>query len=196
MGRSRARVECDNLQHLSAKGLAPRVLAYGQNRHWGMQNLSFLVIEEVPDTMTLDTFIAGPLQSLTPRQRRDLLRKLAVFTQTMNAGGYVNSEYHWRNILVQKSEDGVGFQVIDPSGSRLRYKLRYPYFDLATLDVCAPFFFSRTERLRFFKQYQGCSEEKLTSHLKKKVLAILTLRGKIAKKELKRYRKILPNHRL
>lgn len=190
-GRSRAKVEFDNLCLLHARGLSPRVAAYGQERKWGMQRLSFLVIEEVCDAIPLDKFIVGPFQSCNRDGRKAFVRLLADFTRKMNAGGFVNGEYHWRNILVCKTDKGYDFKIIDPSSSRRRYRLLYPFFDLATLDVAAPFFFSRSERLRFFKHYIGRSEVRLAQGDKQLLGKIDALRRKITQKELNRYRHIL-----
>ena len=192
LGRSRASVEYHNLRVLHARGLAPRVVAFGQQRIAGLLQSSLLISEEVPDARSLDQYIAGPFQTLTPQARRDVIDRLAAFTRQMNAGGFINSEYHWRNILVINQCDGVAFQLIDPSSSRRRYRLFYPFFDVATLDVCAPFFFTRTERLRFFKQYLDRMGRPLTKRHKKWLQQIAVLRSRISQKELKRYRAILP----
>lgn len=194
LGRSRAKIEFDNLRRLNARGLSPQVVAYGQERKIGTQRVSLLVIEEVPDAVSLDKFIVGPLRPLPADARREFIDTLAAFTKEMNDGGFVNGEYHWRNILVQKMESSFRFQVIDPSGSRRRYRMLYPFFDLATLDVCGPYFFTRTERLRFFKRYAESSNARLSPQQKSRLGKILRLRDKIARKELKRYRKIIPDN--
>lgn len=192
LGRSRAKVECANLVKLHARGLAPQVVAYGQERCGGLLKTSLLIVKEVPDALPLDRFAAEHLRSFTKELRSGFIRALAAFTREMNAGGFINSEYHWRNILVCRTAGQIFFQVIDPSGSRRRYRLLHPFFDLATLDVCAPFFFTRTERLRFFKLYQEGPHRPLTKKQKRQLKQILTLRQRICKQELKRYHKILP----
>jgi hypothetical protein len=111
----------------------------------------------------------------------------------MNFGGYINTEYHWRNILVCSSNTGFAFQIIDPSSSRWWFRFTYPLFDLATLDVCAPYFFTRTERLRFLKHYWGSKGLPLNAKQKAQIKKIAGLRCVVAEKELKRYRSILPD---
>lgn len=191
-GRSRAKVEFDNLRLLHRRGLAPQVIVYGKERHNGLLRTSLLVIGEVADAVSLDVFVADELSSLTRRRRHDFIRTLAHFTKSMNIDGFINTEYHWRNILVRKNETDFCFQVIDPSSSRWWFRLFYPSFDLATLDVCAPYFFTRTERLRFLKHYWGSEGLPLNARQKAQIKKIAGLRCVVAEKELKRYRSILP----
>jgi len=190
LGRSRAATEFKNLRRLHARGLAPRVLAFGNRRRFGLLHESLLVVEAVQNAVPLDSFISGPFAGFSRKQRIVFLSALAGFTRRMNAGRFVNSEYHWRNILVQNDGTTCRLQVIDPSASRWRCRLFCPLFDLATLDVCAPFFFSQTERLRFFKYYTGTENQPLTVQQKRQLRRLLALRRRIAKKELKRYRAI------
>jgi len=191
IGASRAGVEFKNLQRFNQRGLSPKVLAYGRQRRYGLLELSLLVICEVPDATAMDAFAAGRLGQLTTEQRRVFIRKLAEFTRTMNAGGFINSQYHWRNILVQQIQGGFEFQVIDPSSCRQRYRWLWPYFDVATLDICARYFFTRTERLRFLKTYWNCQGQRLTRRQKRLIRKISVLRDRLSQKELKRYRPIL-----
>lgn len=192
LGRSRAKVEFDNLRLLHRRGLAPQVIAYVKKTHLGLLKTSLVVMREVSDSVSLDSFAAGRLPSLTRYQRQDFIQTLARFTRTMNTGGYINTEYHWRNILVQKNDAGFSFQVIDPSSSRWWFRFVCPWFDLATLDVCAPYFFTRTERLRFLKAYWGTEGKRLSFRQKKQIKNITDMRRSISRKELKRYRRILP----
>ena len=193
LGRSRARVEFDNLRHLNTLGLSPRVVAYGVQRRFGLLTGTLLVVEEVGGASAMDAFAAGELGMLTRKGRRQFVRDLAAFTRQMNTGGFINSQFHWRNILVRKTKDGFAFQVIDPSSSRQRLRLLYPYYDLATLDVCGSHFFTRAERLRFLKCYWGSNGERLTDDQKKQVSKIAALRETLSKAELVRYRHILAN---
>lgn len=192
VGTSRAGAEFRNLKRLNKRGLAPRVIAFGHQRSWGLLHLSLLVTEEVKGAVPLDQFVADSLSCLSLRKRKKLLSTLAEFTRKMNAGRYVNGQYHWRNILVLSREDEFAFQVIDPSSSRWRYRWFCPLYDLATLDVCAAYFFTRTERLRFFKSYQCAANKPLTCRQKKQVRQIVALRDKIAESEIVRYRFMLP----
>jgi len=191
-GASRAAVEYRNLRRLHRQGLAPSVIAYGEVRHHGWLQESLLVMDEVGGAVPLDQFVAGPFKAFSPEQRREFIRRLAGFTRRMNAGRFVNSEYHWRNILVRCDGAEVSFKVIDPSASRFRYRLFFPWFDLATLEVCAPYFFSRSERLLFFKCWEQMEDRPLTRCQRKRIAKIRKLSERIGRKELKRYRHILP----
>jgi len=191
LGRSRAKVEFDNLRLLNTRGLSPQVIAYGRQRRFGILEVSLLVVEEVAGAVAMDAFAADGLRRLTRQQRRDFIETLAAFTRAMNAGGFINTEYHWRNILVCQTGNRFSFQVIDLSSSRPWYRFSMPFFDLATLDVCAGHFFTRPERLRFFKLYFGCEGTPLTARQKKQAARIAALRDTISQKEMKRYRHIL-----
>lgn len=191
IGLSRAAVEFGNLRRLHDRGLSPGVIAYGRQRRWGLLEQSLLVLCEAPNTTAMDAFVIGPLRQLAAPQRRTFIRTLAEFSRTMNTNGFINSEYHWRNILVQHTQDRFTFQVIDPSSSRQRYRWIWPYFDAATLDICARYFFTRSERLRFLKIYWGRPKQPLTRRQKRLIGKLSALRDRLAKKEIKRYRHIL-----
>ncbi len=191
-GRSRAKIEFDNLRLLHSRGLAPQVIAYGYERYLGLLRKSLLVIREVSDSVSLDDFAATRLPSLTRHQRQNFIQTLACFTRMMNFGGYINTEYHWRNILVCSSNTGFSFQIIDPSSSRWWFRFVCPLFDLATLDGCAPYFFTRTERLRFLKYYWGTEGRHLSPGQKKQIKRLTDTCRSVSRKELKRYRRILP----
>lgn len=195
LGRCRAKVEFDHLRSLSARGLAPKVIAYGDDYIRGLLHQSLLVTEEVSGAVPLDTFIAENLNLLRRAERLMFIRTLATFTKTMHIDGFINGKYHWRNILVRATEGAFVFQVIDPSSSRQRYQWRWPFYDISTLDICAPFYFSRTDRLRFVKAYWGCPNVSLTLWQKRRIEKIASLRDRIAKTEWKRYKHIVRQNR-
>lgn len=175
LGRSRAQVEFENLARLQKKNLAPRVVIFAQKRRFGFLTESLLLVEEVPNAVPFDAFVAGQLRQLSPKRRHQLIDSLALFTQKMNADGFLNTEFHWRNLLIEANEKNFVLQVIDPSAHRRRYQWLYPFFDLATMDIAAPFFFSRSERLRFYKCYHNTLKQKLNQKQKKEIKQIQRL---------------------
>lgn len=197
LGRCRARVEFDNLMRLNQQSLAPQVVAFGIRRRWGFLTQAILVVQEVADVEPLDDFAAHKLKQLNRQQRRCFIERLAAFTQAMNREGFINGQFFWRNILVSyQPPTGFGFQVIDPSSSRRWARWFAPYYDLACLDIAAPYFFSRTERLFFLGRYLGIIDEGkvLIKKHKSLIKKILNLEKRLAPREQKRLKKILnPN---
>ncbi len=192
IGKSRAQVEFENLCLLHKRNLAPRVVVFAEKRRFGMLMESLLIVEEVANSIPFQEFVALRLHTLTLKKRQLLIDSLAIFTRRMNANRFINSEFHWRNLMIAENNTDFTFQIIDPSGRRRRYQLLYPFFDLATLDVCAPFFFTRSERLRFYKIHHDCQNQPLNPEQKNEIKRLLRLREKVCRKELKRYRDILP----
>lgn len=139
LGKSRAQVEFDNLRRLQKRNLAPKVAIFAQKRHFGFLTESLLLVEEVVNAVPFDAFVAQQLRQLSLKRRRHLIDSLALFSKKMNADGFLNTEFHWRNLLIVASEKDFVFQVIDPSAHRRRYQWLYPFFDLATMDIAAPF---------------------------------------------------------
>lgn len=194
LGRCRARVEFDNLIRLNEQSLAPQVIAFGIRRRWGFLTQAMLIVQEVADVEPLDDFAASKLKNLNRQQRRCFIERLATFTQAMNREGFINGQFFWRNILVSYQPPAeFSFQVIDPSSSRRWAQWFMPYYDLACLDIAAPYFFSRTERLLFLKRYLGLngSGKFLVKKYKSLIKKMLRLEHKLAPREQKRLKKIL-----
>jgi tRNA A-37 threonylcarbamoyl transferase component Bud32 len=161
-GTSKVRREYENLARLRAWGLdAPSPVAYGEERRGGWLHRSFLVSEGVPAPLSLDLFIRDVLPTLSPSERRqqqvELTRALADYTRRMHEHRFVHHDYFWRNILLSGKSLAHFFLIDSHKGrpwkswadERSRAK------DLATLDSPAPWYFRRSERLRFFLAYRG-----------------------------------------
>lgn len=185
VGKSRARIEFNNLQYLNIKGLSPKPLFLIEDYHHFLLSTSILAIEEVENSIPLDEFIFTRLPSLSYTRRQDFIKFLAITTRKMNEDGFINGEYHWRNILLTDNGKQFTFQIIDCSRHRLAEQYFSPYLDLASLDVYAEEFFSVKERMMFLKTYLGV--EKLI-HQRKLVKHILEMKQKVSLKEMKRYK--------
>jgi hypothetical protein len=117
--------------------------------------------EGVPSPLPLDLFIRDVLPAMSAperrKQQRDLIRQLADYTRRLHEHHFVHHDYFWRNILLSgkslahffliDSHKGRCWKSWGESGGRAK--------DLATLDSPAPWFFRRSERLRFFLAYRG-----------------------------------------
>jgi tRNA A-37 threonylcarbamoyl transferase component Bud32 len=162
LGTSKVRREYKNLAQLRAWGLdAPAPVAYGEERRGGWLHRSFLISEGVPAPMSLDLFIRDVLPTLSPserrRQQQELLQRLAEYTRRMHEHHFVHHDYFWRNILLSEKSLAHFFLIDSHKGRRWKLwaTLRGRAKDLATLDSPAPWFFRRSERLRFFLVYRG-----------------------------------------
>jgi tRNA A-37 threonylcarbamoyl transferase component Bud32 len=113
---SKAAVEKWGYRRYQACGVdVPRTVAFGESRQLGLLRVAFIITEEVPDAISLDTFVAAGLPGIDANER---VGKMSAF-----AGRLVNSirkahsaclfhyDLKWRNILVQ-SRDGEYYPVI------------------------------------------------------------------------------------
>ncbi|HTS18356.1 MAG TPA: lipopolysaccharide kinase InaA family protein [Verrucomicrobiae bacterium] len=193
LGISKVRREYENLARLRAWRLdAPAPIAYGEERQNRWLHRSFLISEGVHSPTSLDLFICDILPTMpVPEQRKqrtDLIQKLADYTRRMHEHHFVHHDYFWRNILL--SERSLEhFYLIDSHKGRCwspwedmpsRAK------DLATLDSPAPWFFRRSERLRFFLHYRA--HKHLTSADKDLLHRVLRLAEPLRAAQRKRVR--------
>jgi tRNA A-37 threonylcarbamoyl transferase component Bud32 len=190
-GRSKVRREYENLARLRGWGLdAPPPVAYGEERcaRWLLR--SFLLSEGVPDPRPLDVFIRDDLRVLLPAEqrlrRRELIRRLADYTRRLQHHRFVHHDYFWRNILLTgRSLDH--FHLIDAHKGRCWRSWEAgacQVKDLAALDAPAPWFFRRTERLRFFLAYR--EHTRLTFADKQLIRRVLRQAGPLRGPQLQR----------
>ena len=159
-GMPKVRREFYNLERLRGWGLdAPAGVAFGEERRMGWLVRSFLISEAVPDPVPLQVHIRDRLRSLPSAEaragRRQLIDRLASYTRRLHGHRFVHHDYFWRNILLE-GESLEHFHLIDAHKGRGWYPgedRRARARDLAALDAPAPWFFRRTERLRFFLRY-------------------------------------------
>ncbi|HUI06652.1 MAG TPA: lipopolysaccharide kinase InaA family protein [Verrucomicrobiae bacterium] len=162
LGASKVRTEFENLGRLRAWGLdAPAAVAYGEERDGRWLHRSFLISEGVPEAFPLDLFIRDYLPSLERRDRRRVRREtiehLADTTRKMHERRFVHHDYFWRNILLSGTSLDHFFLIDSHKGHCWKpwMETRSRAKDLATLDAPAPWFFRRSERLRFFLRYRN-----------------------------------------
>jgi tRNA A-37 threonylcarbamoyl transferase component Bud32 len=161
-GISKVRREYENLARLREWGLdAPAPVAYGEERRNRWLYRSYLVSEGVPSPLPLDLFIRDVLPTMSApdrrKQQRELIGKLADYTRRLHEHHFVHHDYFWRNILLS-GKSFARFFLIDSHKGRCWKSWaeeRGRAKDLATLDSPAPWYFRRSERLRFFLAYRG-----------------------------------------
>ena len=187
LGRSKVRREFDNLAWLRAHGFhAPLPVAWGEERSGGWLVRSFLISEGIPQPLALSNFIRDTLPSRPAATRRELIERLAALTRRLHEQRFVHHDLFWRNIILT-GESLERFALIDahkgrvwPAGAEQRSRAA----DLAALDAPAPWFFRRTERLRFFLLYRG--HARLTPEDKALLRATLRLAEPMRERQLAR----------
>jgi tRNA A-37 threonylcarbamoyl transferase component Bud32 len=153
---SKAGVEKWGYQRYHACGVdVPRIVAYGESRVMGLLRVAFIITEEVPDTISLDSFVAAGLPGIDAAER---VAKMSAFAGRLlesirKAHGACVFHYDlkWRNILVQ-SRDGEYFPVIIDCPRAFASCLRRRYgitADLSALARLAVSYLTLSQRYRF-----------------------------------------------
>jgi tRNA A-37 threonylcarbamoyl transferase component Bud32 len=153
---SKAAIEKWGYQRYHACGVdVPRTVAYGESRVMGVLRVAFIITEEVPDAVSLDTFVAAGLPGIDTAERAG---KMSAF-----AGRLVDSihkahnaclfhyDLKWRNILVQ-SRDGEYYPVIIDCPRAFVSCLRRRYgitADLSALARLAVSYLTLNQRYHF-----------------------------------------------
>jgi heptose I phosphotransferase len=152
--------EFNAAQNLAALGVnTPKVVAWGQQ--WGkfFEKRSFVIIEKVPDGVSLERelpgFFNGPATAENLFLRRQFIRQLAAFMRKFHDTGYCHRDLYLCHIF--RTADGRFFlidlaRVFKPMLLGALYRIK----DVAQLHYSAPAkYFSWTDRLRFLRAYLG-----------------------------------------
>ncbi|MCG3150021.1 MAG: hypothetical protein PCFJNLEI_03488 [Verrucomicrobiae bacterium] len=165
-GKTKARREYENLVRLREWGFdAPAPVAYGEERRAGWVVRSCLVSEAIPAAVSLD-------------EHRQIPLELADYVRRLHAHNFVHHDLYWRNIILS----GNRFFLLDAHKGGPGDTAH----DLATLDAAAPFFFRRSQRLRFFLRYR--QHDRLTDDDKQLLRRVLALAAPQRDRQLKRIR--------
>ena len=103
------------------------------------------VVRDAPDLLQNRTWVAA------------VSNQVADIARTLHEHSFCHNDLKWRNILVTLEADDPRVYLIDcPEGQRWPAPLlqRRIIKDLACLDKVAKYQLSRTQRLRFFKDYR------------------------------------------
>jgi tRNA A-37 threonylcarbamoyl transferase component Bud32 len=174
-GRSKVRREYENLQQLRQWGFdAPAPVAWAEQRRAGWLVRSLLLTEAVPDATPLDQYILN-------QPHRLLIERLAEYLRRLHQHNFVHHDLYWRNILLA-GNSLEHFYLLDAH----KGGPGDPAQDLATLDAPAPWFFRRTERLRFFLRYRA--HDRLSGEDKRLVRRLLRLAAAMRERQLRRVR--------
>ncbi|MFI4910557.1 MAG: lipopolysaccharide kinase InaA family protein [Sedimentisphaeraceae bacterium JB056] len=135
----------------------PVVAAFGEVMSGPFEKKSFIVTEEIVGGVDLEKnvpeFFKRPFDSDKHCKQMDFVRELARFSRDFHNNGFRHRDFYLAHIFW--GEDG-GFQMIDlqrvfkPKLTGWKYRLK----DIAQLYYSAPSsIYSRTARLRFYKEY-------------------------------------------
>lgn len=196
-GRSVMRAEFEKIQSLGRMGLRiPRVVGYGEQRFCGAVINTYMITEEIPNAMGVDTIVHQWMDTQPKDQQRalkeELITSIASSVKTMHANGFEHHDLFLRNLIVT-DHDMSSLYIFDcPCGRN------WPAFimkkrrkvDLAMLDAGATVAFSPTQRMRFIYQYLGC--DRLSAEGKSFVREVLECAAPMRKKQLKRLERSLP----
>jgi len=175
-GFSRLRMEVRNLGLFTQLGIATSPLvAYGEKRILSKTLRGVLVTEEVENALDLEEIASKHSVILHDKKwYMETAKQLAQITAKLHGEKFCHNDMHWRNILVKNWQTTPDVYLIDcPAGKYffgrlLKYRILK---DLANLDKNAHKYFTRTQRLRFFKYYRQV--EKLTASDKNMIYDIL-----------------------
>lgn len=179
LGAHRAQAEARLLQQMCRIGLsAVRPVAYGCRRSGLLVKASFLISEEVPGARNLTCLardVDGGRASVTPSQRRAMIVGLAHQIAHMHEQRFSHAQVFWRNLVVRFGPCGdPEFFFLDarPRHGQRRFSggSRWWLEELAQLDVSAAAFTTRSERLRFCREY--FEYRRLTADLKRRLREI------------------------
>lgn len=156
-GRSRIRGEWENLQYFNSLGIpTPSVVAYGEQRSWGLFRGGFLVTQAVPNTCNLQQFFEeGTYKQYDSHSLRTMIKSVAQYTKQLHNNKFVHKDLKWRNILVRLTKTPTIYFIDCPLGGKSWQQGRGQRKDLAHLDKLAKQYLSRTLRLYFYYCYKG-----------------------------------------
>jgi tRNA A-37 threonylcarbamoyl transferase component Bud32 len=158
-GLSRIRQEARNQLWFSQIGLpAAQVVAFGEEHILSRTIRGALITESLDNTRDL-AWTAKNRPNLFSNRTwvGQVITQVAEITRTLHQHKFCHNDLKWRNILVSQDIDHPQVFLIDcPVGQRLfgPFLKRRFIKDLACLDKVGKRTLSRTQRLRFYKEYR------------------------------------------
>ena len=175
LGRSRIRAEWENMLFFHELGIpAAKVVAYGEEKKFGVMTRGVLITEEVKNSKDLKTMVNEGSPKLSDRVwMRQVINQVATIARTLHDKKFIHTDLKWRNILVTQTEQPKVFLIDCPSGAIAKSFIfkRGRIKDLACLDKVGETSLSSTDRLRFFLRY---SNSKSLSKKNKKLINSIT----------------------
>ena len=159
---SKAAVEKWGYRRYHACGVdVPRTVAYGESRVLGLLRVAFIITGEVPNAVSLDTFVAAGLPGIDVAERAGKMSafagRLADSIRKAHDACLFHYDLKWRNILVQ-SRDGEYYPVIIDCPRAFVSCLRRRYgitTDLSALARLAVSYLTLNQRYHFLSACLG-----------------------------------------
>lgn len=157
---SKARNEW-KMAHQIADAGVPTVtpLAFGECRRNGFLRESYFISERISNCETLHDFvIRESKKSHSPAYltwKREFIKKLARMVAHVHRQGIDHRDFHAGNILIERKNGEIYFRLLDLDRARVYHKLplKKRIRELALFNMFFTLFISRSDRLRFFKEY-------------------------------------------
>ena len=197
VGRSLMRAEFENIQFLGRIGLnIPRLVGYGEQRFCGGLVNTYMITEEIPNAMGVDSLVHQWLGKQPKDKQREvkdgLVTSIASAVKTMHANGFEHHDLFLRNLIVT-DHNMANLYVFDCPRAWI-----WPAFimkkrrkiDLAMLDAGATVAFSPMQRMRFVHHYLGC--KRLSADDKAFVREVLEYAAPMRQKQILRLERSLP----
>ena len=159
---SKAAIEKWGYQRYHACGVeVPRTVAYGESRVMGLLRIAFIITEEVPDSVSLDSFVAAGLPGIPAAERvmqmSAFATRLAELVRKAHNACLFHYDLKWRNILIQ-SRDGEYYPVVIDCPRAFVSRLRRGYgitTDLSALARLAVSYLTLNQRYHFMTACLG-----------------------------------------
>ncbi len=152
----------------------PDIIAYGEKRCFGAFYYGAIITKAVPMVLDLSALAEKrPEIYRGGRWLQQISEKIAAYTRALHNQHFIHNDLKWRNILISLQPSANVYFIDCPVG-RKRYgwqRHRGIIKDLACLDKKSKYILSRSQRLRFYKQYCQCG--KLTKYHKRQIKKVL-----------------------
>jgi len=178
-GPSRIKTEWRNLLFFKQLGIPTiPIVAYGEERQYGIFKRGAMISEELTNTIDLKTLAEQQSELLkSSAWCSKVINQVAQYTRLLHQHQFVHNDLKWRNILVTPTTQPAVYFIDCPAGSFWPGWLLTPFRnyrmikDLACLDKVAKYQLRRTQRLAFYKAYRN--RKTLTGDDKKQIHKIL-----------------------
>lgn len=139
---------------LKARGVSSiPILALLEKREFFLRKESFLFMESIPDSLEMDRYIIENLKPM--RLRRKFIKEFAFWLASIHQKRIYHLDMKACNILVYQNGEKWGFFLLDLEDIRLDKNVnkKQLFKNLLQLNTSIPDGITKTDRLRFFKEY-------------------------------------------